>query len=523
MPEMTLPGTALKVQSARHTRITATVGIVGTARLGSTDPTPLTSIDEAVQHFGSGGSTEHYPLTLVQAVQLAFANGAPRVVAVRVPGELAETAIFALQPPNAPPGPQALTFMAVAPGQAYNAAQIDIEPTHPVNGALGGTPQPPHPGAGHSGSGLPFPPSFPPGTTPPPNTLTLTITLGDEVERWEQVPDAAAQFVQVVNGTHTGYDYNKYATTGGASALFKAAYRNMGPVPGEPLALASLNQSVTPGPVNLRVSGTDGYAPDYVPGLDRLLNEDLQFVVLAGQGLELAADLIAHVEAASQPTMQRERLGIIGSTTTTLADLLENIPRQAEGRLIVVAPGIRVVDPYTRHIVTLPATYTAAAVAGCLSALAPHESATNKRLHVAGLERQFNHVELGQLVAENILMLENQVGSVRIVRGVAATEPNSEWAQITTRRVADDVLRRVRLLTDGFLHLQNTLPVRHALKSRVHELLGGMVAQGVLTRYSLSTSVSDDDSIPEALTLHLAIRPIFSLDYVHMVIDLEGM
>src|SRR5204862_947653 len=92
-------------------------------------------------------------------------------------------------------------------------------------------------------------------------------------------------------------------------------------------------------------------------------------------------------------------------------------------------------DSAAKADVTLPGNYTAAAMAGLISSLAPQSSPTNKVLPAVGkLSTKFGYGELKDLLQSNVLPLEDRQG-IRVVRGI--TTEGAAFAQITTRRIVD--------------------------------------------------------------------------------------
>jgi len=84
--------------------------------------------------------------------------------------------------------------------------------------------------------------------------------------------------------------------------------------------------------------------------------------------------------------------------------------------VILVAPAVRAFDPEVGDLATLPAGFTAAAVAGLVAALAPQSSPTNKVLPGIGeLGTRFSYGELKDLLQGNVCPLEDRQG-IRVVR-----------------------------------------------------------------------------------------------------------
>jgi len=490
MPEMILPGTYIEVRAEKLIApgpiAIGNIGIVGTARQGRladpNDPTTVynpTNIGEAREFFGNSdplvdparpaGTRE---FTLIRALELAFANGAQRVFAVRVAavGGVAATATV---------GP--ITFTALASGDGYNDYIFEVDDS---------------------------------GTA---NFVNLTITKGSKTESWRNVPNDGAKFVLVINGKDPNYSYGSLSSTGGKSLLFSAA--GTGPV--APTALPPANPPKSAGGTGGAAAG----ATEYTSGLAALENQDVHIVVLAGQSSTvMATALKQHVTNTSGDLMRRERIGVIGSdpSNTTAALLAPGQVGQDEGRIVFVGPGIQMADSATpdSREVNLTGSYAAAAVAGLISSLDPHVSPTNKTIVADGLEKKFNGTELEQLVMGRVLALEEKLGSIRIVRGVTSSS-NTAWAQITTRRIVDYARFGTRAAANPFIGKLNNDRVRQAMKGSINSLLADMVDREMLVSYSLDVSATREQEIRGIALVTMVLRPTFSIDYIRVVMYLE--
>ncbi len=136
MAEMILPGTYIEVRAegliAPGPISIGNVGIVGTARRGkianTADPTTVytpSNLGEAREIFGQYDAYDNpeepnHELTLIRALELAYANGASRVFVARVADESAASAAYTF-----PAGDGTnVTITAVAPGNGYNGATL---------------------------------------------------------------------------------------------------------------------------------------------------------------------------------------------------------------------------------------------------------------------------------------------------------------------------------------------------------------------------------------------------------------
>lgn len=243
----------------------------------------------------------------------------------------------------------------------------------------------------------------------------------------------------------------------------------------------------------------------------------------------IADALKAHVETASTDKIKRDRIAVVGSRAKLLTEdvsafltVLRN-HNVASDRMIFVAPGIKTTDAAkaaagaTDPSVTLPGAYAAAAIAGMLSARDPHISLTNKTVSVAGLEAKFNSAQLELLVQARVLALEERRG-LRIVKGITTDE--GAFRQITTRRIVDFAKFGVRSAAEPYIGLLNNDRVRKALKGSINGFLAGMVDDEMLISYELDVTATRDDEIRGIAKVIMTLRPTFSIDFIKVVMFL---
>jgi hypothetical protein len=465
MAELILPGVYIDVRAEAlivgGPISVGNIGIVGTAAGGTEDEVKiLSSYAEALDKFGPydnfDSPTETKPLTLVRALQIAYDNGASTVLAVRVAksGSSPKSAAISLAGAT---GPVAV-LTARLPGSFGNPAKAKVI-VDPGDAAR--------------------------------MQVTLTFKNLSEVYSVKDGADLVSQMNQ--------------------SAIATA-------VPGtkpteKPNAL--VETAFTAGS-----NGADTSDADYKRGLDKLLNEDAHIIVAAGMDEGTIGDeLKAHVDAASNDKVKRDRIAVAGSDK---ADTTK--PKQFSDRLIFVTPGIKVTDAAKAAdpniddpSVILPGSYTAAAIAGMLSARDPHISLTNKALSVGGLEKKFTSGELEQLVKNQVLAIEERRG-FRVVKAI--TTDNGAFRQITTRRIVDFAKYGVRSSAEPYIGLLNNDRVRKAMKGSINGFLAGMVDDEMLVSYELDVTATRDEEIRGIAKVTMTVRPTFSIDYIKVVMFL---
>ena len=476
MPELILPGTYIQVRPEAlivgGPISVGNIGIVGTARMGPVNEVQvLSSYGDALQIFGAydplnNPDTDKFPFTLTRALELAYANGASTVLAVRVTSASKATASLALG--------TVATVQAASPGVWGNGITAKVE-------------------AGDAG---------------PPATAKVTLTLG-----------AVQEVYSVTSGTDLiGQLQLKsdlaIATPGGApdqKPAVLAETKLAGGKDGADAGVAEYTKALSDVLLNadaqiIVAAGLEG---------------DAIVAALKGHVDQASTDEIKRDRIAV--------VGSPAATSTDKLKFITDLKVASSDRLVLVAPGITATDTAqatantadpTHAVdpsVTLSGSYAAAAIAGMLSARDPHISLTNKTAAVDGLELAFDSGQLKQLVIKGVLALEDR-GGIRVVKGI--TTDQGAFRQITTRRIVDYAKAGVRAAADPFIGLLNNDRVRKALKGSINGFLAGMIDDEMLESYELDVSATRDDEIRGIAKVTMTLRPTFSIDFVKVVMFL---
>jgi hypothetical protein len=251
--------------------------------------------------------------------------------------------------------------------------------------------------------------------------------------------------------------------------------------------------------------------------LDRLLDEDIQIVVIAGFPFSrVKAAVLAHVEKSEN--LGRERIAVVGADSSDPDKVLENANEVADKRVVLVAPALRVTDPDSGRPYTLPPAYAAAAVAGRMASLPPHVSLTNKTLSVEALDRAYNYGEMKALVQNRILALQPKRG-VRVVKGI--TTHDEAFQQITLRRIVDYVKAGTRMGASQYIGKLNNRRVREALRTTLDRFLSDLVVREFLTGYRLTVTADRAMEIRGEVLVTMELNPTFSIDVIRVVMNLS--
>ncbi len=467
--EMIIPGTYIDVRSEGLISVggiaTGNVGIVGTASRGNVgEVVVLSNYSDALDAFGA---SDRWPdkrddqpkaLSLTRALEQVFAGGASSVYAVRISSANPKARTWKIQSDAA----DLITIAASSPGTWANA----------INAAL---------------------------DTPAGQPVTLTLTLGRLKETFTgATADALAQEI--------GDGSRMVAVTASPTA---AADKLIVP--------KKITDGDAGGPDGAQVTGTEVAA-----GLAALQNQPVNIVVVSGMDANtVAAQVLAHLEATENEG--RERIAVMGASTDVPADIIKNDSSKASSpRFILVAPGIKVDDAArageASATVSLPASYTAALVAGKISTTGVQISMTNQALPADDLNREYSRAEQKLLLNSQILPVVKNLG-IRVLKGI--TTDTGAFRQISVRRIVDYAKAGVRIGANPYIGRLNNPRVRAALKATLDGFLSGMVLDEMLTAYTLDVSATRAQEISGQAIVTLVMQPTFSIDYIKVIMNLQ--
>ncbi len=570
MPEMILPGVYIDVRDEgliTPGRITVgNIGMVGTASKGEPGKAILiSSATEAREVFGPPDAFidgNHDELTLVRSLEVAYENGASTVWAVRIASSTAAPASATYAVPSSSGSAAKLT--AASPGTAGN--EIGINVTAADDGAFiegetlpGGAATVTlsrHPiqkvsrtrvriKVDATGQTKDFLITYGSSGTPPKGTALINDATGVITFEATDAPAAADKVIvsyalPVSNSEKVtlkaGNVVEVYTVADGAdlvqqinsadspSALVKAA---AGSNPAELPSLSSPADNFDLFGKGTNTPGSNGESvkdTDVAAGLVPLLNEAVHIVVAAGMrgGADpgsVADQLKAHCDVASTDLMKADRIAVVGSKSDDFN--VAQDPGVDSDRVVFVTPGYLASDAISGNDVKLPAAYTAAAIAGMLSANDPHVSLTNKPVAIASLSTRYTQPQLTQLVQNHVFVLEQQRGrGVRVVKAIT-TSTNSAFHQITTRRIVDFAKYGVRSAAQPYIGRLNNERVRAAMKATIISFLQEMLDDEMLVAFEVDVFATRADEIKGIANVTISLQPTFSIDFIRVTMFLS--
>ena len=266
--------------------------------------------------------------------------------------------------------------------------------------------------------------------------------------------------------------------------------------------------------------GAGGALPgqsDFTDAFRELLKDDVNILVAPQLSTDDAKAVFGTIVTEGE-TAGKDVMAVIGTDKTTPDDVKAQAP--TNGRIIFTAPGIQGYDAAAKATVNLPGTYAAAAVAGLISTLTPQSSPTNKGLPgVVHVTKRFAYGEIKSLLGGRVMVLEERLGGVRVVRGL--TTDDGAFKQVTTRRITDFAKAGMRTASNPFIGRLNNQRVRAALAGALNGFLTTMLQDEALTGYSLDVTATRDDELNGRAMVNAILQPTFSIDFIAVTLVLQ--
>jgi hypothetical protein len=267
-----------------------------------------------------------------------------------------------------------------------------------------------------------------------------------------------------------------------------------------------------------------GVAPtvdDYLEAIDRLADDPRIDLVLAaidptladGDVRQIHQALVAH--AVVQTDNGAPRIAF-GSVTANEQASLERIKDHASS--------VR-----NRRFVLVSPAGAEGAVAGMVGRMSPQEAPTFKPLPLFGIPpARYREAQLNRLLSgtTNLLVVQDRAGrGVVVLKGIDTTGD-----QISVTRVADQVIRMVKGMSENFIGLLNTDDARLTLKQQIVASLTRMEREGALVpstdgkdpAFFVNVFSTQQDFAQGIVRIELAVRPVRSIDYVYATIRVKN-
>ena len=263
-----------------------------------------------------------------------------------------------------------------------------------------------------------------------------------------------------------------------------------------------------------------GEAADLEAYQAALESYDVQVMVCDSSEVNIQKALKTAVETAS--AARGERIGVIGGSGDTAAQLVTRAAAVNSERMVLVGP-----DMKDENGTELPGVFAAAAVAGAIACGSdPAMPLNGAELYgIGGLQSVYSDNDIDLLVQGGVTPLEDVGGVVSPVRGITTrtktgSAADATWRELTTILIADDVIPTVRsALRSKFARAKNTAQGRGAIRAQtIVELEKKKDAQIIESYGEVTVTASADD--PTVCLVEFSFGVAHGLNQIHLAVHL---
>ena len=264
----------------------------------------------------------------------------------------------------------------------------------------------------------------------------------------------------------------------------------------------------------------EGDLAAYQAAFAALESYDVQVMVCDSSEVNIQKALKTAVETAS--AARGERIGVIGGSGDTAAQLVTRAAAVNSERMVLVGP-----DMKDENGTELPGVFAAAAVAGAIACGSdPAMPLNGAELYgIGGLQSVYSDNDIDLLVQGGVTPLEDVGGVVSPVRGITTrtktgSAADATWRELTTILIADDVIPTVRsALRSKFARAKNTAQGRGAIRAQtIVELEKKKDAQIIESYGEVTVTASADD--PTVCLVEFSFGVAHGLNQIHLAVHL---
>ncbi len=264
----------------------------------------------------------------------------------------------------------------------------------------------------------------------------------------------------------------------------------------------------------------DGDLAAYQAAFAALNSCDVQVMVCDSGELEVQKALKTAVEQTS--AARGERIGVIGGSGETAAQLVERAKEINSERMVLVGPDMK--DESGK---ALSGVFAAAAVAGAIACGSDPAVPLNgaKLYGIGGLQSVYSDNDIDLLVQGGVTPLEEVGGVVSPVRGITTRTKtggaaDNTWRELTTILIADDVIPAVRsALRSKFARAKNTAQGRGAIRAQtIVELEKKKDAQIIESYGEVTVTAAADD--PTVCLVEFSFAVAHGLNQIRLTVHL---
>ncbi|MCX7610389.1 MAG: hypothetical protein N2043_02225 [Ignavibacterium sp.] len=211
-----------------------------------------------------------------------------------------------------------------------------------------------------------------------------------------------------------------------------------------------------------------------------------------------------------------------------MRDRVGNILRGSDGkpidlgRFITVIAGPDLIFGSQRF--GLYSENSAAAYAGYMTTLPPHQAPTNKPINFAlGMRYSFSNAQLDKLTESRFVTYKykNNGTQIAVTDAMTAAQPDSDYRRQNTVRVVKAVVDAVRRVADPYIGQPNEIAQRNALSSAIQKELDSLKELGVISGSEFNLVATPQDILLGQLKIELTLVPPQELRRITTIVSLR--
>lgn len=192
------------------------------------------------------------------------------------------------------------------------------------------------------------------------------------------------------------------------------------------------------------------------------------------------------------------------------------------GKYLSVVPQVIVTPAYAAAGTVASITNAAGVYAGMLTTVQPGNSTTNTVIPRIGLPFEVKKTKLDQLTGAGYVMFKTAGDATRVVSGVIATHPDSDYQYVSTSIIISEVINRIRDVGIPFIGRGLTDATFAALDVAIESELQKLAEQNVIVKYRHAIIQRPVTNGRAVLDIALTILPPFELQEINVAIKLAS-
>lgn len=165
----------------------------------------------------------------------------------------------------------------------------------------------------------------------------------------------------------------------------------------------------------------------------------------------------------------------------------------------------------------------APAYAGFVSQLAPQSAPTNKVVPDIQMPFRMSKTRLDDLVSVHYTMFAARERGTIVVDAPTAATSSSDYQRLTTIRIVNECVQRVRRTLEPFIGEGLSTPQMEAMQTSTDRVLTDAIKDGLLQRFEASVTATAIERVQGKANVELLLVPAFELRQIYVTISLSAV